>query len=71
MGERYLRPLSVVSDTFFYIEKSAGQLPYFAIAPIIGGKKGLKSYAFDYRLQGVGCYIRSFFAIQEGTAARM
>ncbi len=71
MGERYLRPVALVPDTFFYVEKSASQLPYFAVAPIIAGKKGLNSYTFDYRLQGVACYIRSFFAILDGSAARL
>ena len=62
LGSRYLEPLLSTTDSFAVLQKNANPSFYYAVAPVINGKEGVKSYTLDYRLQGVGCYVRSFFA---------
>jgi hypothetical protein len=57
-----LQPVAVTSDTQFVFNKINLPQHQFAVAPIIGGKTGVKSYTMDYRLQGVDCYINNFIA---------
>jgi hypothetical protein len=45
---------------------------FFSVAPIlINGVVGIKSYAFDYSLQGTGCYITNFLTELDSNAARL
>lgn len=39
-------------------------LPYqaFAVAPIINGRLGVKSYTSNYTVQGVDCYVSNLIA---------
>ncbi|MDN3658280.1 S8 family serine peptidase [Ferruginibacter paludis] len=55
-----LQPIAVTSDTQFVFNKINLPRHQFAVAPIIGGKEGVKSYTIDYTLQGVDCYINNF-----------
>jgi hypothetical protein len=57
-----LQPVAITSDTQFVFNKINFPQYQFAVAPIIGGKTGVKSYTIDYRLQGVDCYINNFIA---------
>jgi hypothetical protein len=57
-----LQPVAVTSDTQFVFNKIILPQHQFAVAPIMGGKEGVKSYTIDYTLQGVDCYINSFLA---------
>lgn len=62
LGNKYLVPLSIITDTQFVFNKMA--LPYknFAIAPIINSRIGVKSYTTNYANQGVDCYFKNILA---------
>ena len=63
LGEKYMEPLLKVTDTSALVLKNLVTDKYIAIAPILPGEKTApKSYAFDYTLQGSGCFINSFLA---------
>ncbi len=62
LGDRYLEPLAVTSDTQFIADAATKMATtHFAVAPRFEGKTGALSYAFDYAKQGVGCYLKSFY----------
>ena len=70
LGERHLEHIGYTQDTF-YIEYNPEQHGYhYAVAPIYQNTTGPRSYGFDYRTQGAGCYINQFFLryIEHGTA---
>jgi hypothetical protein len=62
MGNRYLEPVTITSDSFIVLKKNLYPSLFYAVAPVIANKEAVKSYSFNYTLQGVQCYIRSFFA---------
>ncbi len=69
---RQLQPVATVRDTQFVFNKA--NLPYqqFAVAPVINGRVGVKSYTANYTEQGVDCYINYFIAdLQDDTAAKI
>ncbi len=72
LGEKYLQPLSIATDTIIVIAKKDLSDKYAAVAPILSnGITAQKSYAFDYTKQGAGCFINSFYADRNGDAARL
>jgi hypothetical protein len=62
LDNKFLQPLSIISDTQFVFNKTA--LPYlnFAIAPVINNKTGVKSYTVNYTAQAVDCYVKNLLA---------
>jgi hypothetical protein len=66
-----LAPVTIISDTQFVFNKNI--LPYteFAVAPVINGRLGIKSYTTNYTTQGIGCYISNLTAdlINDNTAS--
>ncbi|RYY99986.1 MAG: T9SS type A sorting domain-containing protein [Chitinophagaceae bacterium] len=67
LGARYLQPFGQVPDTFAVLSKAQHPSLYYAVAPLIGGRPGLRSYTLKYDAQGVECYLRSFYLqAQEG-----
>ncbi|GAA4339965.1 S8 family peptidase [Flaviaesturariibacter amylovorans] len=64
LGARYLQPFGQVSDTFALLSKAQRPSPYYAVAPLVAGKPGLRSYTLKYDAQGVECYVRTFY-VQE------
>ena len=62
LGEKYLEPLKVNSDTFFVFSKKNVSTPFITVAPILKNFIGIKSPTLDYNLQGVGCYAETFYA---------
>lgn len=62
LGDRTLQPVITTSDSFIVLQKSLHPSLYYAIAPVVDNKETVRSYTFNYTLQGVDCYIRSFFA---------
>ena len=60
LGNTYLEPLQTANDTSIILKKSNNPSRHYAVAPNIQGKPALKSYTFDYTVQGSGCYIRNF-----------
>lgn len=70
LGEKYMEPYKSVSDTFAIILKNDLNNHFLAVAPILADSTtATKSYAFDYTLQGAGCFINSFYAnLQDNNA---
>lgn len=71
LGDKYMEPLLVTTDTFVILQKQTNPSLYYAVAPLISGKTGVRSYGFNYTTQGVECYVRSFFAVLIGNAAQL
>jgi hypothetical protein len=72
LGERYMEPLKIVSDTFAIIGKSDLENHFLAAAPVLDDHTtATKSYAFDYTLQAAGCFINSFYANIEDNKAEL
>ncbi|HYC38980.1 MAG TPA: S8 family peptidase [Chitinophagaceae bacterium] len=69
LGDRYMEPFLQTTDTFLVLQKALHPSLHYAMAPVIGGKTALRSYAYNYTLQGVGCYIRSFLVQLVGESA--
>lgn len=66
LGPKYLQPLKDLADSFSVFQKTQSGSLHYAVAPVINGKPGLRSFTIDYTTQGVGCYIYSFFAQLQG-----
>jgi len=62
LGSKYLEPLFTTSDSFAVLARRSNPSLEYAVAPLPGGREGVKSYTFNYTTQGVACYIRSFLA---------
>lgn len=60
LTDSFMRPQYQVTDTFITIHP--GDISYFAVAPNISGKTGVRSFAFDFHTQGVGCFINNLLA---------
>ena len=63
LGEERLEEVATVTDTF-YIEQNTNEFSdrRFSIQPILAsGDSLLPTPTFDYALQGVDCYVFSFF----------
>jgi hypothetical protein len=58
LTDTFMRPLFNTTDTSIVI--AANTIRHYAVGPVIGNKTGLRSYAFNYTTQGVGCFINSF-----------
>ena len=71
LGDRFLEPLFITSDTFVVLAKSNNPSLHYTIAPLLNNKAGLKSFTFNYNSQGVECYIRSFLANLSGNSAQL
>jgi len=71
LGNKYLEPITVTSDSFLLLAKNTNPSIHYAVAPIIGTKEGVKSYTFNYTTQGVECYFRSFLALLVGNSAQL
>ena len=62
LGEKYLQEVAVCNDTSIILNNLNGS-EYFAIAPLLSSTiEGRRSYAFDYTMQGAGCYVNTFLA---------
>jgi hypothetical protein len=69
LGLRYMEPLQTTPNTAIILAKTANPSLYYAFAPILNNKTGLRSYAYNYTLQGVGCYVKTFLATRVNNAA--
>jgi hypothetical protein len=67
LGTRYLQPISAQPDTFAILKKAQHPSLYYAVAPLIDGRPGLRSFTVKYDALGVGCYFKSFYIqLQDG-----
>ncbi|WP_158267004.1 S8 family serine peptidase [Chitinophaga niastensis] len=63
LGNSTLIPYSQPRDTFLFVPKAQVASLYFAVSPVAAaGWTGARSYAVNYTLQGVGCYIQNLLA---------
>ncbi len=62
LGSQYLEPIITTPDSFVVIGKTQHPSLFYAVAPVFQNKEAVKSYTINYTIQGVECYIRSFFA---------
>lgn len=52
----------LTNDTSLIYNNTGSAKTYFAIQPLFeNGKGGIQGYAFDYELQEIACYLRSFY----------
>ncbi|MBK5271578.1 MAG: S8 family serine peptidase, partial [Bacteroidia bacterium] len=63
LGTKYMEPLTVINDTAIILGKQTNASLYYAIAPLINGKTGVRSFGFNYTTQGTGCYIKTFYPL--------
>lgn len=72
LGEKYLEPLTVTSDTQIVLGKPAHPALYYAVAPLLPqGLSGMRSLTFNYMEQGVDCYIKRFLADRAESSSRL
>jgi hypothetical protein len=70
LGPKYLETLQTVNDTFIVFQKKQHPNLFYSVAPLIDNKPGLRSFAVNYTTQGVGCYLKTFYALlQNGSTA--
>lgn len=65
MGEAYLEPLALLSDTLLVLDEEqlqALRAGYLAVAPVVAGKTGMKSMTVSYADESAACYISRFLA---------
>ncbi len=68
LGNRYLQPFTGTADTSLVLAKQQHPSLHYAVAPLIGGKEGFRSYTVNYTAQAVGCYLRSFYLQSQGAS---
>jgi hypothetical protein len=63
LGAKYLEPLQTTIDSFIVFKKQQHPDLFYSVAPLINNKPGLRSFTVNYETQGVGCYIKTFYAL--------
>jgi len=56
-----MEPIQSTSDTSIIFYKADHASLFYAVAPVVGNKTGLRSYTLNYTTQGVDCYLRTFY----------
>jgi hypothetical protein len=62
LGQKYMEPIMTVTDTSRIFQKQDFGSLFYAVAPIVLAKEGVRSYAVNYTIQGVDCYLKTFYA---------
>ena len=71
LGDKYMESFRTTPDTAVILSKQADTTLFYAIAPLINNKTGVRSYGYNYTTQGVACYIRSFLAQLIGKTGKL
>jgi Subtilase family/Secretion system C-terminal sorting domain len=71
LGDRYMEPLLATTDTAVILAKQTNTSLYYAVAPLINNRKGVRSYGYNYTTQGVGCFVRTFIGQLINSTARL
>jgi hypothetical protein len=66
-----MEPFLDTNDTAVVFKKSLHPAHHYAVAALLQGKTGVRSYGFNYTLQGVDCYIRSFLVFADGNSGKI
>ncbi|RZK61356.1 MAG: hypothetical protein EOO59_05280, partial [Hymenobacter sp.] len=64
LGATTPEPFQLTADTTLLVATSLQAGPYFAVAPVLGGKVAERGTTINLAEAGVGCYIASFLAQQ-------
>ncbi|OLY92243.1 hypothetical protein BUE76_10325 [Cnuella takakiae] len=64
LGERYLEPIRAVQDSQAVVRLESDRSGIYSVAPLVSGKPGLRSFAFNVFNAGISCYQSGFF-VQE------
>jgi hypothetical protein len=67
----FIRPLTIVTDTFIVLNKSLNPENTYAAKPLINGVEAARSVAVDVRNQGVGCYYSTLLAEATGDSIKL
>jgi hypothetical protein len=60
LGEKYLEPIVLTTDTFAILEKNQLATQYITQVPVFSGIEGSRELTINYEAQGTGCYFISF-----------
>jgi hypothetical protein len=71
LGEKYMESLLTTLDTAVVLAKQTNASLYYAIAPLLTNKTGVRSYAYNYTNQGVACYVRTLLGQLVVNAAKL
>jgi hypothetical protein len=73
LGSTYLQPIAAINDSFAIVSNSGENGSQFTVAPKIDPvSDGIKAYTINVNTQGVGCYIKNFFAdLENNNTARI
>ncbi|MEX1240070.1 MAG: S8 family serine peptidase [Cyclobacteriaceae bacterium] len=64
LGEKYLEPVAISTDTFAIVSKNDQGSDLYSIAPLYVDQAGVRESTIDFNLQGVGCYFKSFLPLE-------
>ncbi len=60
LGATALEPFRLVADTLLRVPAALGAGPYFAVAPVLGGRAAERGATANADQAGVRCYLRTF-----------
>jgi hypothetical protein len=71
LGSKYFEPLQTITDTAIVLQKNTNSSLHYALAPVISGREGVRSFGTNYSTQGVQCYFRSWYADKINNTGRL
>jgi hypothetical protein len=71
LGPKYMEVLQTITDTAIVLQKISNSPLHYAVAPVIGGREGVKSFGTNYTTQGVQCYFKSWYADKINSTGRL
>ena len=71
LGSKYMEALQTITDTSIVLQKNSNSPLHYAVAPVIGGREGVKSFGTNYTTQGVQCYFKSWYADKINNTGRL
>ncbi len=71
LGSKYLEALQTITDTSIVLQKNSNNSLHYAVAPVIGGSEGVKSFGTNFTTQGVQCYFKSWYGDRIDNTGRL
>lgn len=71
LGSKYMEAFQTITDTAIVLQKNSNSSLHYAVAPVIGGREGVKSFGTNYSTQGVQCYFKSWYADKINNTGRL
>jgi len=71
LGPKYMEALQTIMDTSNVLQKNSNSSLHYAVAPVIGGREGVRSFGTNYTTQGVQCYFKSWYAEKINNTGRL